>query len=628
MRKLRTSLVLSGMAVLLPLAAHAQQPVAEDVTLEPQQPAGTEPAAPAPEEAPAAEEAPAPEPAQASASAGVSFDTNVGATANAEAAAPQPAAPAAPASADTSRSYAGPASDAEDEWKFSYYGFFRAPMRLGIGKRENKQVSAANHGLADPTAEGLPVRPSKDQSGTTFHTPIVPDDQHLSWQKTNHSRKDWVELFFKYGNTWASGTASLQAYNVTTGGYNDVDTQLGVNQAFVTITPYMPWENVRFLLRGGSIANKYGMAGKYDAGEYDTYLFGRTAVMGESARVEVDLGDYTLGLEQGIGAKRADPSVYDTTRYTMLHHEHADLSFAGPITFTFGLHYLSSWTQSENPEVQPAAGYVEGELNITDEYPDGKMDVFGAEGRFELGQFGYLYAGFSRVQAKHATTIAPAIEVVHSQGGGHYDIGIVGNYLDSYACRFGLSTKCSDGNGAVNTFLGQYEFTVASLAEASVFGEGRDLTTTLYGMYNTIESDDPEMDGVSRLKFGADLKFDLFPVLVLALRADHLEPHSDYASQQFNIISPRVVFRSNWVTHEQISLQYSRYFYKKRTCEGTTPADIAGTYTDLYCVQPPPGAVTPDGFGAHTQNQDAGNRGAPTYVPDENVVTIDASIWW
>ncbi len=638
MRKLGTSLAISGIALLLPLAAYAQEPAAENVELEPAADATAEPegAQPTPTDPP---------PTESGASGGVSFDTGTGASMNADVdstdVTPTTPATTIPAPASSERNYGGPVTASDEEWQFGYAGYFRAPMRIGIGKRENKQVSVSTGTSvapsnvtgaiptqADPTASGVPVTPTRDQSGTTLHSPIIPDDQYLNWQHTDHAHKDWAELFFSYGNSWAKGTVAIQGYNFTDAAFNEMSAQFGISQAYVTIKPYMPWENVRFTLRGGNFWGRYGMAGKYDAGEYDTFLFGRTHAMGEIARVEIDLGDYTLGLEQGFGTKQPDPSVYDTTRFTLLHHEHADLTFNGPIAFTFGLHYLSSWTQSENPEVEPVAAHYLGAVNLGDAYPDGRMDVFGADGRFDFGQFGYLYAGFSRVQTEYAWTVAPAIEVIHSYGGGEYDIGIVGNYLDGYRCRFGLSTDCSNGNGAVNTLEAQYEFSAASLAEASIFGEGRDLVTSIYGMYNQIESDDPDMDGVTRLKFGADLQFDIFPVLAVGLRADHLKPHSDYGSQDFSVISPRLTFRSNWVTHEQIVLQYSRYVYAQRTCQGTTPADITGQLEDQLCVQPASGAVTPAGFGATTQNQDPGRRGAPTYVPDENVIALEASMWW
>ena len=92
------------------------------------------------------------------------------------------------------------------------------------------------------------------------------------------------------------------------------------------------------------------------------------------------------------------------------------------------------------------------------------------------------------------------------------------------------------------------------------------------------------------------------------------------AEQSFSIISPRVEARSQWVSHERITLQYSRYLYNQRTCDPLGDPQ--------KCVQSASAAVLPEGFGATAGNQAAGNRGAPTTVPDENVFTIQASMWW
>ncbi|HKO52246.1 MAG TPA: hypothetical protein VJV79_31275, partial [Polyangiaceae bacterium] len=109
----------------------------------------------------------------------------------------------------------------------------------------------------------------------------------------------------------------------------------------------------------------------------------------------------------------------------------------------------------------------------------------------------------------------------------------------------------------------------------------------------------------------------------------------------FQILSPRIVFKSNWNTHETITLQYSRYMYNQREC---TPAPImsstainpyAGSPADgvdyvkgeELCVQPPSSPVPPDGFGAAWPAQN-GQRGAPTTRPDVNVFKIEATMWW
>ena len=80
-------------------------------------------------------------------------------------------------------------------------------------------------------------------------------------------------------------------------------TQLGIAQGYLTIHPDLGVPNFRFLAKVGSFWNKYGMAGEYDAGKYDTYMFGRTHQMGEVLEAEYDLDDVTFRLSHGIGTR-------------------------------------------------------------------------------------------------------------------------------------------------------------------------------------------------------------------------------------------------------------------------------------------------------------------------------------
>jgi hypothetical protein len=641
---------------MVALPAFAQDVQPEDVKLD-EQPAAA-PAAPAAPAAAPATPAPAPAAADANATAGAQASVALGASgatadANANANADKEKEKEKKAAADRSvGTVGGPVSSDDDTWRFGYNGYFRAPMRVGLGKRDK------TYG---------------DQSSTTLHSPLVPDDQYLSWQHTNHARRDWAEMFFSYGNSWAKGVLSVTSFNYTDASYTVDGTQFGINQGWLEVTPYLPWENMRLKVKAGSFWNRYGQMGRYDAGEFDTYLFGRTHAMGANARVEYDMADQplTLGFEGGVGTKRPDASVYNTSRFTMLGHLHADMLWDQSIYV--GLHFLHSWTQEEArfTGYQPAWVVANSQKlpYMTSQQPDGSMSVFGAEARFDMPDlFGYLYLGASYVSLKDAVTVAPAIEVIHSFGGGDYSMGVTSNYLDSESCRWNLTgAKCSNGNGGVFTVGGQYEAKISDLLGQSPFGEGQDLTWKLYGMYNKVKSDDPVNDGITKLKVGTDLFFDATPVLAVATRFDYLAPNSRIKNQNFMILSPRIVFRSQFVTHEQIALQYSRYIYKKRECSSGTPADIqdtagrslasydkehpwvppgaqfpavpgetwefaSATQAEAECVQPPPSTVTPDGWGAMSEAQSARLRGMPytgTHLrPDVNVITIEASMWW
>ena len=183
---------------------------------------------------------------------------------------------------------------ADNSWKFEYHGYIRAPMRVGMGKRDN------------PGA-GPELAP-------TFHSPIIPDDQYLSWQSSPHNKTDWAELFLSYGNSFAKGTVSIQGYNFAEAAFSNPITQLGIADGYVDLTPDMGYENMRLALRVGAFSNKYGSAGKYDAGEYDTYMFGRTHNAGEALHVDFDLDENnTFWVEQGVGFRKPDPNQYNNT---------------------------------------------------------------------------------------------------------------------------------------------------------------------------------------------------------------------------------------------------------------------------------------------------------------------------
>ena len=150
------------------------------------------------------------------------------------------------------------------------------------------------------------------------------------------------------------------------------------------------------------------------------------------------------------------------------------------------------------------------------------------------------------------------------------------------------------------------------------WGEGWDVKLSLYTLINFVQSDVDRMDGVRRMKYGADLVYDALPWLGVGTKFDRVQPNNKLPEQSFGILSPRIVFRSNWVTHEAITLQYSRYFYNARQCPTDTPNPHA-------CVQAPSATGAPDGLGTIGSDLEVG---APVALPDINVFAIMANIYW
>jgi len=643
--KIRTILpIVSSLSVFAVPVLAQDAPAAENKAEQAAEPAK----APAPEAAPTAEPAPA---AKAEATATVNAE---GATTETK--------KSTTVSTSSVTSKGGAESDAAaKEWKTDFHGYIRVPFRVGMGVRPSPRTYTA----ANETSESDYTVLAPGQSKTTFHAPIIPDGQYLSWQSTSHNRSDWAELFFGIGNGWAKATVGLQGYNFTDASFAEPKMQYGIGQAFVTLTPDLGYENLRLGLKVGAYQDRYGAAGKYDAGEYDTYLFGRTHAIGETSRLDYDLeGGWTLWLEEGIGGKRPDPSSFNNARFTMLAHGHVGLERGRDMQFSG--HFLYTWAQEEDrPYDVSKAGtlYASSVVDV----PDGHLWVAGADARLDLGAWGYLYAGYSHISASHALVVGRTLDVLHASGGGEYRLGVVDNYLGpSCTAAFadpaggpaertgglvGPGTPpvpapagCSAGTGSVDSVLAQYEFSLTNFEQMHAggqrfWGEGRDLKVVLYGMFNAVKSDyrptDPTIfgrtDGTFKLKYGADLQFHATPALTLALRGDRLQPNDSVPEQSFAILSPRIVLTSTWLTREQLTFQYSRYIYNQRECApGKSPADPA-RFRDsgsALCVQPPAAAVPPDGFGINAENQDVNLRGAPTLRPDVNVFKIEATFWW
>ena len=141
---------------------------------------------------------------------------------------------------------------------------------------------------------------------TEIHAaPRIPDGSFTDWRYIHLNPGPWAEMMFTYGNDRISMTVSTAAWNHTIAGYRNLQAQLGINQAFVTLKfPGVFGKYGGLLLNVGSFASKYGTSGKYNAGFYQTYIFGRTRVAGHTLSADIWLNkDWRIILEEGLGAK-------------------------------------------------------------------------------------------------------------------------------------------------------------------------------------------------------------------------------------------------------------------------------------------------------------------------------------
>lgn len=475
-----------------------------------------------------------------------------------------------------------------DAWQFNFKGFFRAPMRLGFQDVDG---------------------------GTAVHAiPVVPDWNYTAWQYSNANPGPWVEMMFQYGNDRVTMTTAVAAYNVTSGGWRELQAQLGIDRAFLTLHfPEAIGDRGGLALNVGVFHNRYGAAGRYDAGAYETFLFGRTRNAGETLTGNIWLtDDLTLLVEHGIGAKtdiqkwteKAGGSLgkpYEVWEpypgpvqqgATLLHHAHLGLSYREMLTAT--LHYIDAWTKDDR------AGYREAyradlsapimgrqPYNCARSDTACRIRVMGADLKLIGGWLGEGYLGVSHVDATNAVTVSDAIELLHSQGGWQ----LTNNYFGG------------EGTGKMTTVLFQYQFSLAAflLRPQQWWGDGADLVVRLFGMYNSISGTDavPQNgSGTQKLKFGADALYTPLPTLGFGGRVDVIQPNMEDSTRSFTVLTPRLVLRTRFVTHEMVVFQYSHYLYGSNVLLPFPfqPADIGGVF--------------------------------PATRGDRGVFTISAQMWW
>lgn len=476
-----------------------------------------------------------------------------------------------------------------DEWKFSFHGYLRGPMRVSFGP---------------PTPSTLIMQqtPSPVTSGTQLHsTPRVPGSSYIDWQYTNTIPGPWSQLNFSYGNSRAMMTVIVDGYSQTSGGYRDLQAQQGIDQAFITLN--FPEALGRFgglVWNVGTFQNRYGTAGKYDGGMYETYVFGRTHVSGITGTANIDTGsEWGLSTEAGIGSKieiipfsnnqlyqlaKSAPTaggwidpVSRTDREleylptsgptpqgsTFLAHGHVGLASK---MWSFGAHVLYTWTPDDNWD--PRNSNIR---NVTDKTPramgptQGSLLIAGGEVRLNGGYWGDGYLGVSHMDAKNINALSDSVEVLNSNSGWSMKQSYFGR---NYNFHTGEYLGPQNESGKIDTVSAQYTFSFGGWARrpAAFWGDGPDLAVTLFGMFTKVDSPPLNSHTMStkKLKFGADLIYTPLDWFGVGGRFDVVEPDLDaveFGSQaNFKIFSPRLVFKTAFVTHEAITVMYQHYF--------------------------------------------------------------------
>jgi hypothetical protein len=426
-----------------------------------------------------------------------------------------------------------------DDWTFNFWGYMSAALRVGQGSRAN---------------------PTANQYATTLHTYPRIVDAYGMFNGTNVPQGSWVDLTFEYGTNRVTSHVKISTWKPTVGSdWTPLGSQNFFQEAYLSFK--IPVRKVNLKWNVGAFQNTYGGLGQYDVGRYNAPIIGSPFGVGETLTAQVDISArYTLFLEDGIMGRLGKPPVgappivsidgafNSSLPSSWVHHAHAGLARHGTVPLVLGLHYIANWAQDERDQLDDPRTPFLDESNR----PDPSMTVVGADFRMIDNYLGNFAVAVSYADA-HAATLLTGMN-------------FFGAYTGEAVTKRFLGPQ---GAGTGQLVVAGLEYNVAwgrlLRYPVELSPNGPELFTSFFIDYVHVASKDPDFDGRQMMKLGAELTYRWLSWLTASGRFDRVEPSSKDSEESFSVISPKLIFKSDWLSHEQLTLSYTRWFYGAHT---------------------------------------------------------------
>ncbi|HXI55973.1 MAG TPA: hypothetical protein VNO55_07935 [Polyangia bacterium] len=426
-----------------------------------------------------------------------------------------------------------------DDWNFNFWGYMSASLRVGRGSRDFT---------------------SADQSTTTLHTFPRIVDAYGMFNGTNAPQGSWVDLTFEYGNSRVTSHVKISTWKPTVGSdWTPLGSQNLFQEAYLSFK--IPVGDVNLNWRVGAFTNTYGSLGQYDVGRYNAPLIGSPFGVGETLTGQYDLGsNYTLFLEDGLMGRLGkapvgappivsiDGAFNSSIPSSWVQHAHAGIARHGIIPLVLGLHYLYNWAQDERDQQDdPRTPFVDESRR-----PDPHMSVFGADFRMIDNYLGNGAIAASYADAHYATLLT--------------GMNFFGAYNGEQMTKRFFGPQ---GGGTAKMLVVGFEYNLSwgrlLRYPVDLGPNGPEFITSFFVDYAQVNSKDPDFDKRKLLKFGTELTYRCFPWLALSARFDRVQPNSKDSEESFTVISPKLIFKTDWMSHEQVTLAYTRWLYGAHT---------------------------------------------------------------
>ena len=425
------------------------------------------------------------------------------------------------------------------QWTLRWNGYFSASAQFSSNDR--LQTSEGQHTLI-------------------FHAPPATIEEYASFDSVNAVPGHWVQMYFKYGNRDVTAVVMLSTWNPsepTT--YYQIGSENFLNSVYLDFNIPEVMANLKLSARTGYFYNNYGQLGQYGLGMYQNPIAAIIRGVGGTFTGEYELSPkLTVSLEEGFMGNRngkapnvltrQNPNYNTDPTYPASYIEHVHLGLArrgATTTVKAQLHTILNWAMDERPQVSTDNMVTRG---IDESYiRDAKMSVYAADITVSHPGYGLLAIAASHVDASYAYTL----KGVQTFGGEGQ------NLTDRW---LGDETT---GTGTVNVVAFNYTGTLGHiLAHPAPFDPNRaDLILNAGGVLANSHSANPLFNDRNRWKAGLDLLYVLTSWVGGAVRFDYVSPNSHDSAENFCVLAPRLVFKTNWTSRENISVMYAKWFY-------------------------------------------------------------------
>ena len=455
----------------------------------------------------------------------------------------------------------------DEEWAFHFHGYMESTLRAGMGGRET-------------TAPG--------QSQSTWHsTPITPG-RYGDFEATQAVPGPWVQLNFTYGNPYVSATAIIAGFNQQDGAsYTYPSSQLGVNDVYLTLNaPRM--SGFRLKAHAGAFQDRYGAMAQYSEGNYGHSIVAYTRGTGVTVLGDFDMfgdlvGLFEIGVKGSIdkapiGLEPTDANAYGDAQNGAGYVTHAHFGVALN-EMDISAHWLGAFA---NDDRLPTTPVRPGEP-VAAFAPDGRIDTFGLTLRAIGEPYGHFFIGGGHTIAKDARSVPRVINILNADGGR----GLMEEYL-------GMR---SAGNGSLTHVGFQYDMSLQKFLKYPAFFPSNDwdIRSSFFGTYVHVNSQqastnlpgfEVKFDDVHKLKLGSEIIYNFVEWAGVSARYDFVAPDLSDGERGYHIISPRILFRTAFLAHEQINIRYTRWFYGDRVIiQNVAPNDPQGLDEHMVALQ-------------------------------------------